>query len=44
MALQGVEVPADKLGQRGSRDGHQEVRWAIVPMKQGNACGGKGPG
>ncbi len=44
MILQGIEVPADKLGQRGSRDGHQEVRWAIVPMKQGNACGGKGPG
>jgi hypothetical protein len=22
----------------------QEVRGAIVPLKQGNACGGKGPG
>jgi hypothetical protein len=28
----------------GDGHGHQEVRWAIVPMKQGNACGGKGPG
>ena len=44
MVLQRIGVPADKLGQRGSWDGYQEVRWAIVPMKQGNACGGKGPG
>jgi hypothetical protein len=36
MVLQGVEVPADKLGQRGSRGGYQEVRWAIV-------CAGQRP-
>jgi len=34
MVLQGVEVPADKLDQRGSRGGYQGVRWAIVPMSR----------
>ena len=37
-------VPANKSKQRERRDGGEEVRWVIVLLKRGNACGGKDPG
>ena len=32
-----------ELRKRVPRDDVQEVRWSILPMKSGNADGGKGP-
>ena len=40
----GSAVLANKPKQRERRDGGEEVRWVILPVKRGNARGGKGPG
>ena len=37
-------VPANKPKQREHRDGGEEVRWVILPLKRDNARGGKDPG
>lgn len=42
--LSGKKVSANKSNKQGSRKGCQEVRWVIIPMKLGNASGGKNPG